>query len=294
MKPKIAVIGAGPAGVACSVQLARFGYKPVLFEKDEIGGLMRNANCINNYPGFPDGISGLNFSKLLHRHLINYDIRIIKKEIHSISFVNNLFCIQLKKIVLNFNYLIISTGTKPIKPDGFSREKMELFSYDIVKHLNEKNKTFVIVGAGDAAFDYALTLSTTNEVTILNRSKKINSINELKKKVINNKKIKYLDNTSIIDITGDESSIIINAIKNGREKLEIICNNLIYAIGREPNLDFLDKSIKSKMDKLKQSRRLFIIGDASGDKFRQISISSGSAIKSAMELHSYLLNSQAE
>ncbi|MCL5991433.1 MAG: NAD(P)/FAD-dependent oxidoreductase [Bacteroidetes bacterium] len=294
MEPEIAVIGAGPAGVACTIQLARFGYYPTLFERGEIGGLVRNANCINNYPGFPNGITGLKFSKLLQKHIMNYDIKIIKKEVLRIEFENNHFHVHLKNEVSDFNFLIVSSGTKPIKPDGFSKQQLELFSYDIVKDILRKNKKFIIVGAGDAAFDYALTLSSANDVIILNRRKKINAIPELQDKVLNNENIKYYDDTTLIGVTKEKTSLIVRTQQNGKEPITFICNHIIFAIGREPNLDFLDKSILLVKDELLLNKRLFIIGDAGSGKFRQISISTGSAIKTAMELHFYLLNSNLE
>ena len=54
----VIIIGAGPAGVAAAIQLKRSGLKPIVFEKDRIGGLLANANLVENYPGFPDGLSG--------------------------------------------------------------------------------------------------------------------------------------------------------------------------------------------------------------------------------------------
>ena len=288
MKPEIAVIGAGPAGVACAVQLSRFGYNPVLFEKEEIGGLVRNANCINNYPGFPNGISGMQFSKLLLKHIRNYNIKIIQKEVTKIEFTGLNFLIHTNEDKTKFDYLFISSGTKPVKPEGFPKKLRDSFNYDIINLNNKKNRKFVIVGAGDAAFDFALTLSEKNEIIILNRSKRINAIQELQNEVSKNNNINYLDNSVITDIKKEKSIYILQIIKNGKEHLELKCNNIILAIGREPNLEFLDNSILIRKEELIQNKKIYIIGDAANDKFRQISISTGSAIKSAMELHSFL------
>ena len=63
------IIGAGPAGVAAAVHMKRTGLNIVLIEKKNIGGLLRNANLIENYLGFPEGISGKRFAGCLRRHL---------------------------------------------------------------------------------------------------------------------------------------------------------------------------------------------------------------------------------
>src|SRR3989338_3847919 len=86
---KIIIIGAGPAGIGAAVQLAHFGYNPLLIEKDEIGGLLRNARSIQNFPGIPYGISGIEFIKILKDHLDKKNIRVIKNQIHKIDFNNH-------------------------------------------------------------------------------------------------------------------------------------------------------------------------------------------------------------
>src|SRR4030042_7192079 len=63
----IIIIGAGPAGLAAAIQLKRYGIRPLLFERAVVGGLLRNANLVENYPGFPRGITGPGLVKLFAR-----------------------------------------------------------------------------------------------------------------------------------------------------------------------------------------------------------------------------------
>ena len=65
----VVVIGGGPAGIAASIYLKRADFEVILFEKDEIGGLLLNAYLVENYPGFPSGISGKNLCKIFNNHL---------------------------------------------------------------------------------------------------------------------------------------------------------------------------------------------------------------------------------
>ena len=95
--PKIAVIGAGPAGIATSIQLKRFGYKPRLFEKDIAGGLLWNANLIENYPGFPNGISGPDLIDLMVMQLKQLKIKVEKLQITHLLFEDDYFQLNSDK-----------------------------------------------------------------------------------------------------------------------------------------------------------------------------------------------------
>ena len=57
-KEEVIIVGAGPAGLATALQLERYGIKPLVVEKEHLGGLLHNANLVENYPGFPGGIPG--------------------------------------------------------------------------------------------------------------------------------------------------------------------------------------------------------------------------------------------
>ena len=82
-KEQVIIIGGGPAGVACALQLKRYGLDPLIIEKEAIGGLIKNAWRIDNYPGFPDGISGMEMVGRLQAHLKRFDIRNSISEIRS-------------------------------------------------------------------------------------------------------------------------------------------------------------------------------------------------------------------
>jgi len=71
----VAVIGGGPSGIAASIYLKRAGVDVILFEKYEIGGLLSNAHLIENYPGFPSGISGKKLCKLFEEHLKKWKVK---------------------------------------------------------------------------------------------------------------------------------------------------------------------------------------------------------------------------
>ena len=151
----VAIIGGGPAGVACAVQLRRYGFDPLIIDREGIGGLINNAWRLDNYPGFPKGISGPNLAEKLKQHVERFDIRYLISDILSSVFTGDRFVLKYAGGEIACKRLVIATGTRAryVIPQGFPRVFTEVYP---IRHV--KGKTIGIAGSGDAAFDYALTL----------------------------------------------------------------------------------------------------------------------------------------
>ncbi len=284
----ISIVGAGPAGVTAAIQLKRFGHNVLLFEKDRIGGLLRNANRIDNYIGFPTGISGKKIVKLFEKHLQRFSIYPIVSEITSIVYKDNVFQLNSDNSVYFSDYCIIATGTEPSEPQNIEIEdvaKQQCF-YDLKNIDNIKKKHIGIIGSGDAAFDYAANLAEMNSIEILSRSENYKAIEVLAKETLQSKNVSFINNIEPIKIVKSSA------------KLSVICNTLdcqieknydliIFATGRHPAIP--------KINLVPIPNKLFIIGDANrAAAIRQFSIASGDAMNIAMQLHQLILNNGNE
>lgn len=273
-KTSVIIIGAGPSGIACAIQLKRFNIDTIIFEKESIGGLIKNANLIENYPGFPNGITGKKYIQLLKKQVINNDLEIITEKTQTVNYSNHKFEVKSDKKEYFSEYLVVASGTKPIVPDIYVSNLGDKIFTEIYKVGNIKNKKVAIVGAGDCAFDYALNLSSENKVSIFNRSKKIKALQILQERVFTGKNVRYFANSMLTDVT------VIN------NKIELSINNtkkmsfdfLLIAVGREPNLDFIGRQTLNNPN-------LIQIGDVKNGLFRQISISIGDGINAAMKIN---------
>jgi len=287
----VIIIGAGPAGIAAAIQLKRQGIIPVIIENNIPGGLILNANKIENYPGFPGGISGLQVSKLLKKHLEKWNITPVKDEVVRVNFEeikgnsnSGCFKVKCKKNIFKCRSLIIASGTKPKVPDvKIPNECKNKIFFEIESLLKIKNKSIAIIGGGDAAFDYALNLSQYNQVKIFNRSAKISALKLLVERVKATEGIMYNQNTNLIEITkhGNQLELFFN---QGKRVKKIISDYLVFAIGREQNLDFLSEELKKNLSNLIMIKRLYLIGDVKNEKLRQLSIAVGDGVKAAMEV----------
>ena len=116
---EVIIIGAGPAGLSAAIQLKRYGITPIIFEKDEAGGVLRNANLVENYLGFPKGITGPGLVTQFKDQFVKNDLKITYQEIHEIVRDGDQFIVETDNKKFTSDYLIIASGTKPIKFQKF-------------------------------------------------------------------------------------------------------------------------------------------------------------------------------
>jgi len=281
---QVVIIGAGPAGLAAAMQLKRQGIDPLVLERKRVGGLLLNANCVENYPGFVGGISGPELVSLFKDQAEGLGVVIEQEEVLSVSFEDNYFRIVTNKRKLKSHLLIAGSGTKPrkIADDLYSEDWGRSLFYEVYPLIEEKDNEIVIIGAGDAAFDYALNLSCNNRVTILNRGSKIKALPLLFDRIKDNKAVRYLANTEITSVSKTTSDKLNISIKSTSPERSIECDYLLAAIGREPEYSFADPSIIDELEKLLKDHKLFLIGDLQNGSFRQTTIAVADGIRAAM------------
>lgn len=285
---EITIIGAGPAGIAAAIQLKRSGIEPILIERGEVGGLLLNANLVENYPGFPDGISGRELVGHFKKQLERVGVKVDFEEVKELDYIDDIFVIETDRDTIGSKIVVVATGTRPkeITEIEIKGDIADRFFYEVYPIVGVKGKKITIIGSGDAAFDYALSLSVDNEVMILNRGDRIKCLPLLMDRCRKSKTISYFTNTEVRGINRDGSGLEISIVKisDGKEST-IHSDYLIAAIGREPCVDFFGENLKKNLDILKKTRRLFMIGDIANDIYRQTAISVGDGIRAAMEIY---------
>jgi len=282
----LAIIGAGPAGLAAGIQLRKNGYNPVIFEECQLGGLIRNANCIDNYLGVKPGITGLEFTEMLKEHINEFKLNIQYERVSELDFIDGRFSLVTESGVKFFSHLFIASGTKPCKLEKvklINCDHEDLFS-EIISIRNSVNGKVIIIGSGDIAFDYALSLSQSSYVIILNRGFQIKANKMLQTKVFNNNRIQYKPNYEIKSIKYLGTEFIITGLANGSD-LELRGNIVLALIGRAPQKDFYSGNLIIIEQRLIASGRLYLIGDVHKKSLRQVSIAAGSGVKAAMKFH---------
>ncbi|MBN2735107.1 MAG: NAD(P)/FAD-dependent oxidoreductase [Methanomicrobiaceae archaeon] len=281
----VVIIGAGPAGIASSIQLHRYGIDAVLLEKNITGGLLLNAGHVENYPGFPEGISGKDLTLLFEKQLKRNNIHVNYEEVLSLDYHDDNFFVKTPKRKLQAKYMIVASGTVPKKSDflqtGFNADR-RIF-YDLCELKAKKDEKIAIIGAGDAAFDYAISLSEENRVIILNRSRKTRCLQLLKNRAFLIDNIEYKENFTVREVESINNGLKLLCTNNGC-KCTINTDYLLIATGREPSIGFMSENVKENLKFLQKTGFLYLTGDVKNGIYRQTSIAVADGIKAAMKI----------
>ena len=285
-KEDVTIIGAGPAGVTAAIQLKRSGIHPVIVEKEKVGGLVKNAHWIENYPGFPGGIDGPQLASLFAMHLDGAGLDVLFEEVVRLDHDGGHFLVETAARQWLSGIVILSSGTKPKEfPGLFIPPGAEQHIFHEVYPIRDcVGKRIAIVGAGDAAFDYALNLATNNDVTILNRSKEARCLPLLRERANKSPGITVLDRATIRTITNVSPGGLCLACQLHEKQASFHVNHLVIAVGREPQRDFISEAITARSDELKRGKYLYEIGDIRNGAFRQVALAVGDGMRAAMSI----------
>lgn len=284
---KIIIIGAGPAGIAAAMQLKRYGLEALLLERERVGGLLWNANWMENYPGFPNGVTGPKLIALMEKQMKRLGVTVTREEAVRVDLQDNSLIVERRKSEYAADVVVIATGTKsnPV-PDVVAPGARDRVFTEVWPLLETEERRIVIVGAGDAAFDYALNLSKRrNSVTILNRGGDVKCLRLLFERAAREPRIEYRPRMTVRRVEADLTAGRLRVRCEAQGGVEFLAADyVLFAIGRRPNLDFLSESVRRRERELVESGRLYFVGDVRNGMFRQTAIAAGDGLRAAMQI----------
>lgn len=282
---KVAIVGAGPAGIAAAMQLKRSGIAPLLFECGRVGGLLHNANLVENYPGFPYGIGGAELAALFRKQLEHVGVEICCEEVLTLDHTGGDFIIETTGRMVTAGIVVLASGTKPQKFTGseITEGATGKIFYDIDPLRERTGMMIAIVGAGDAAFDYALNLAQKNRAVIINRGSTSRALPLLQQRAQASPRIEERTETRIEKIEGTGEGLVLHlAAPGGKGSLSV--DSLLVATGRGPRLDYLVSGLCSRVGRLQAEGALHLAGDVRQGEYRQATIAVGDGVRAAMQI----------
>jgi len=282
---EVIIIGSGPAGMAASLQLKRSGIGFLLLEKKTSGTLLKNAGRVENYLGF-NAVTGVGLLKTFKRHIMHHNIRPILEEVTFMDYeeTDERFKVQTNKTIYYAKRVLVASGTAPKRLDVANRLE-SLVSYELPLNFKKNLQEVAIIGAGDAAFDYAITLAEKHVVHIFNRGKTIKALPSLKKLVLQNKNISYRENLRLDGIEEEGSRLRLKFNAKTADSTEVDVDFLIIAIGREAQKVYYSSNVLKREKQLIQNKLLFLAGDVKNEFYRQVVLATADGIRAAMQIY---------
>jgi thioredoxin reductase (NADPH) len=296
------IIGGGPAGLSAGVYAGRANLEPLIFTGQPGEGELVNAIDVDDFPGFPQGISGLELLGLMRQQAEKYHCQLIDQKVLKVDLSQKPYKVISQDGKEYFSKsLIIATGGRN-RFLGLEKEK-ELLGHGvsvcaICDGAFFKNKIVAVVGGGDVALEDALYLTKYSDlVYLIHRRDQFRAAPVFQEEVLKNPKIKILFNSEVVKLIGDKQleKIVVKNNQTGEEK-ELEVAGLFLAIGFEPVVDFLENQLEldekgylKVSDNVKTSKEgVFAAGDVCDSRYRQAVIASGMGAIAAIEADKWL------
>lgn len=295
----IIIIGGGPAGLTSAIYTARALQKTLIIEERAIGGQMVLTTEIENYPGFPDGIMGMELADLMQRQAKKFGAEIRYGSIKQIDVEKKI--IKTDSEEFSFRALIFAGGAEPAK---IGLPKEEEFTGKGVSYCATCDGAFfrdqkvAVIGGGNTALEEALFLTNfASRVYLIHRRDTYRGEKYLQEKVFKNEKIERIMNSIPIEIFG-ENEVTGLKIKNVLENKEYVLDvsGLFIFIGYKPKTQILKEIVELneqgyiKVDKYLRTSVPFIFacGDCIDKPYKQIASAVGDGCVAGMSAINYL------
>jgi thioredoxin reductase (NADPH) len=241
---EIIIIGGGPAGLTAGIYTARDRLRSLLIEKGLVGGQLVNAERLENYPGFPEGISGFELTETMHRQATKHGLETVIAEVTGIKLEQGRKVVETTEGNFSAEVVIIGGGSRR-QQLGIPGETE--FTGKGVSYCATCDGAFfrdlpvAVAGGGNSAITEALHLAkSASKVTVIHRRHELRAAPLLQEKAFSEPKIEFLWDTVVRGIEGDDfvSQLKLHQVKTGEEST-LAVSGIFISVGLSPNTDYL-------------------------------------------------------
>ncbi|MFQ6031548.1 MAG: thioredoxin-disulfide reductase [Candidatus Zixiibacteriota bacterium] len=296
------IMGGGPAGLTAGIYATRGKLNTLLLERLTPGGTTATTDWVENYPGFPEGITGAELMKKMEEQAKRFGLEIIpNKEVLSVDLKNKIKSIKVDQGEYKTKTVIIATGTEPKNLNIPGEDKFRGRGVSYCATCDGpffKDKDIVVIGAGNSGIQEGLyLLRFVKSVTLIEFLPHMTAEKILQEKALKQSKMKFHLNHMATSINGDNKveSITIKNRQDGKEKTIPVQGVFIY-VGLTPMTGFLKGQIEldrggyilAGEDTKTSVPGVFAAGDVRQKILRQITTASGDGATAAFMAERYV------
>jgi thioredoxin reductase (NADPH) len=298
----VVIIGGGPAGLTAALYAARAAANPLLIVGEVVGGQAATTHEIENYPGFPDGVSGPTLAQQMQAHAERFGAKVHFDTVSSVDFQVHPFIVRTRTQEFAAKTVIVSTGSSPRKLGipGETEYAGHGVSYCATcDGYFFKDKDVVVVGGGNSAVDESLFLTRlVKSIKILHRRDELRADPILQERAFAEDKIEFVWNTVVKEILGEAREV--NAVRVRNVQTDAVSTietgGVFVYVGHVPNTEVFRGQLElDEQGYIVTDRRqhtsvpgVFAAGDVQDGIFRQIVTAAGTGSAAAIEAIRYL------
>lgn len=294
----VLIIGAGPAGMTAAIYAARAGYKTAILEHGVPGGQAATTEMIENYPGFPEGISGPELMMKFFEQTQTFGVEFIYEQVQSLELTDVVKRVITEKQTVESKVVVIASGAKPrtLGVNNEDRLRGRGVSYCATcDGFFFKDQPVAVVGGGDTAVEEAMYLTKMcSSVTLIHRRDELRANKLAQSRAFANEKLQILYDTVVDDIIGEDK---VRQLKLRNKKTDAIStldvNGVFIFVGYLPNDAFLPPELEvneqgyiiTDDEMATNIPGVFAVGDVRRKKLRQVTtaVGDGGAVMHGIE-----------
>lgn len=298
---QVVIMGSGPAGLTAAIYAGRSQLSPLVLTGSLLGGQAATTSEIENYPGFPNGIGGMELTQLMQQQAQRFGARVEMDEVVEVDLRQHPFIIKTYSATYEANTLIVATGVSPrlLGVPGEEKFKGRGVSYCATcDGFFYKDKTVVVVGGGDSAVEEAIYLTRfASKVYIVHRRNQLRAQKIVQERALQNHKIEIKWDSVVMEVLGTDrvTGVRVKNVRTGEESV-LIADGVFTYIGNVPNTQLFRGQLElDEHGYIVTDRRMhtsvpgvFAAGDVQEQVLKQVATAVGSGAIAAMEAEKFI------